>query len=143
MAVLALLALVGGSLASSALLLHRAASFLPRYMDVGRDLREVEVFEARLAPVKHYLPPTATIGYLSPRTAGATRRDPRDVRTDVDAQMAVYALAPRIVLYTPDRDLVLANFPDRPPRPEVLSGLGLAPVMDFGNGLMLLRRPPR
>jgi hypothetical protein len=102
------------------------------------ELDSVSAFEARLAELKGELPPGATLGYFAdPEPMGAppsqTRRHYRKF------VLTQYALTPRIVLRSPEPDLVIGNFDDLA-FADSAAALGLTVVRDFGGGLMLLRR---
>jgi len=51
-----------------------------------------------------------------------------------------YTLAPLIVRNSPELPLVIGNFLDGPPAPGFLEKNGLAPLRDFGDGLILYQR---
>jgi hypothetical protein len=99
---------------------------------------EVTLHEARLQALRPLLPPGSTVGYLAdPLPADLPRAESRDhFRRYVLTQ---YALAPVLVQRSAEADLVVGNFVSPPP-PALAEELGLVPLHDLGEGILLLRR---
>lgn len=94
----------------------------------------IDQYLTRFVEIRSALPGRGVVGYVA---------DPRgkDMLHGGDYyrkfHLAQYALAPLIMVDSPDRDLVIGNFTPRA-RPPQLPGMTL--VRDYGNGVMLFRR---
>jgi hypothetical protein len=131
---LALLALVLGAAASSlGLLAQGLRAPLPA---LGRD--EVSLYEKRFEELRRVLPRRGSVGYLADREADDIRFDP----SAVDYYLTQYALAPVVVLYSQQPELVVGNFRDPSSLPDVVRRKGLVVRKDFGDGVLLLARTP-
>ena len=54
--------------------------------------------------------------------------------------LAQYALAPVILVRSLDHKLVVGNFISPPPDLEIYRKMGLVPLRDFGNGIIIFKR---
>lgn len=93
----------------------------------------VDQYLSRFGDIKTALPARGVVGYIA---------EPRGKELHGGDyyrkfHLAQYALAPLILVDTPDRELVVGNFASGAHAPQ-LPGLTL--VQDYGNGVMLLRR---
>jgi hypothetical protein len=94
----------------------------------------IDQYLARFSGIKAALPARGVVGYLAePR--GKEMLHGGDYYRKF--HLAQYALAPLIMVDSPDRDLVIGNFSIGTRAPE-LPGMTL--VRDYGNGVMLLRQ---
>jgi hypothetical protein len=105
------------------------------------DLRtpdEVSEYDRRLAPLRDRLPRDAVIGYLSdPALATVSKAEGRKQYRKY--LLTRYALVPVLVLRNQQPMLIVGNFDD-PSSAEQAGRLGLDPVEEFGNGIVLFRR---
>lgn len=95
----------------------------------------ISQYERRFEGLKKILPTHGVVGYLSHRQA-------QDIRFDAgtaEFYLTQYALAPLIVMYSPERDLVIGNFGASRVDPEIFEDRDLTLIKDFGNGVMLFR----
>ena len=96
----------------------------------------ISQYERRFEGLKKILPTHGVVGYLSHRQA-------QDIRFDAgtaEFYLTQYALAPLIVIHSPERDLVIGNFGAFRVDPEIFKDRDLTLIKDFGNGVMLFRR---
>ncbi len=103
----------------------------------------VSVHERRIEPLKSLLPPRGAVGYVTALDSDrifARERSLRDVELLGHFILTQYTLAPVFVYNTPDRPLVVGNFIGSNPDPSRIARLGLVPLKDFGDGLILYRR---
>ncbi len=87
----------------------------------------ISTFDTRFAAVKSAVPAGTVLGYF-------TDSDMQDVAVQAEYHVAQYAMAPIVILYRSDQQLVLGmlhNPGNPPPNFQV--------VRDFGNGIKLLR----
>ena len=125
-------ALLGLALLSNlALLIETARGFTPP----SRQSFDIVAYIDRFAPLRNDLPKDATIGYL-------TDAEPNAVSTDAEFGLAQYALIPVMLARNTGQKLVMANV-HRPQPPSFYQSRGLELVRDYGNGVMLLGKPPR
>lgn len=96
------------------------------------------VYENRFAAVKEFLPAHGTIGYISD---DFNRDDDRQYALATTRFLATqYSLAPLIIADDATGPaLIIGNF-HSPCSGERLTQMGLIPVRQFENGVMLLRR---
>lgn len=87
----------------------------------------------RLAGVAAALPPDAVIGYVSDLPAGSAA-------AGAAFHTAAYALAPRLLVPSTDKDWVLGNFAASQDFAAFGRQHGLLLIRDFGNGAVLFRR---
>jgi len=98
----------------------------------------ISQYEKRFEGLKKILPAHGVVGYLSHRQA-------QDIRFDAetaDFYLTQYALAPLIVIYSSERELVIGNFRASGVDLEILTDKNLTLltlIRDFGNGVMLFR----
>ena len=110
------------------------------------DQDAVTIHEARIAQLKGSLPATGEVGYVTTvenEKIFAYERAFQNVEYLAQYVATQYTLAPLIVRNTPELPLVIGNFLDGPPAPGFLEKYGLAPIRDFGGGLILYRRDLR
>lgn len=89
--------------------------------------------EERLRPAAAVLPRFGVIGYLSDEDSYTTSGMRRYYLTQ-------YALAPRVVSRSTQKELVLGNFKEPSAAFELARQNGLRLERDFGGGLMIFRR---
>ena len=94
----------------------------------------VAAFESRFDEFRKTVRPHSVYGYLS----DSARNDPSALP---EFYLTQYTLAPAIVKATPNEPLVIVNFHNKPDQ-KLLQANKLAPVQNFGNGVMLCRRVP-
>jgi len=95
----------------------------------------ISQYERRFEGLKKILPTHGVVGYLSHRQA-------QDIRFDAgtaEFYLTQYALAPLIVIHSPERDLVIGNFGASRVDPAIFKDRDLTLIRDFGNGVMLFR----
>jgi hypothetical protein len=90
-------------------------------------------YDERFGGLRKHLPPAGIAGYLSDQPAG-------ELQSQAEFTTAQYALAPIILLNSPDQDLVVGNFHTPQPNPSTWTSHGLEPVVNLGNGSWLFRR---
>lgn len=89
-------------------------------------------FDGRFAALRGMLPPKGIIGYLTdPETA------PGDVNAQAEYHLTQYALAPVLVVNSPQQRFVVGNF-HRGVTTGGLRDRGFKLVQSFGNGIVLL-----
>lgn len=94
----------------------------------------IDQYLARFSEIRAALPARGVVGYIAePR--GKEMLHGGDYYRKF--HLAQYALAPLIMVDSPDRDLVIGNFSIGTRAPQ-LPGMTLA--RDYGNGVMLFRR---
>lgn len=97
----------------------------------------IEVYLSRFDEIRAALPARGVVGYVAEPKGKEIVHGGDYYRR---FHLAQYALAPVIVVDSPDRPLVIGNFASGTPPPH---SSGLVLVRDYGNGVMLLRRPAR
>jgi hypothetical protein len=110
----------------------------------GKD--PVTIHEARIEQLKGSLPASGEVGYVTTvenEKIFAYERAFQNVEYLAQYVLTQYTLAPLIVRNSPELPLVVGNFLDGPPAPGFLEKNGLAPIKDFGDGLILYRRDRR
>jgi hypothetical protein len=110
------------------------------------DKDPVTIHEARIAQLKGSLPASGAVGYVTTvenEKIFAYERALQNVEYLAQYVLTQYTLAPLIVRNSPELPLVVGNFLDGPPAPGFLEKNGLAPLKDFGDGLILYRRDLR
>ena len=103
----------------------------------------VTIHEARINQLKPLLPPSGVVGYVTTVENDrifAAERAFQNVEYLAQYALTQYTLAPLIVRNSPDLPLVVGNFLDGPPAPGFLERHDLAPLKDFGDGLVLFRK---
>ncbi len=86
------------------------------------------------------LPAHGVVGYLS----NVRSRNMFDNNAPMAGYFAAqYTLAPVVLAYTPDEEIVIGDFPNKRDTAKFYVNMGLVPLKDFGNGLLLLRRETR
>jgi len=95
-------------------------------------------YEKRFTALRQVLPGNGAVGFLIDVPAPFLKGD--DVR-DGTLYLTQYALSPVVVYDTAQVPLVVGNFHSSPsPSPELLKSLGLRPIEDYGNGVVLFKR---
>ncbi len=89
-------------------------------------------YEPRFAEIRTLLPPHGVVGYLSDRMDAGR-----------EYYLTQFALAPLVVAPGPQYDLVIGNFFDPEAGAQIATHGGFVVIRDFGEGLMVLRRPGR
>jgi len=103
----------------------------------------VTIHEARINQLEPFLPASGAVGYVTTVENDqifAKERAFQNVEYLAQYVLTQYTLAPLIVRNSPDLPLVVGNFLDGPPAPGFPAKHGLAPLRDFGDGLVLYRR---
>ncbi len=95
----------------------------------------ISQYEKRFEGLKKILPAHGVVGYLSDRQAQDIRFDDRTM----EFYLTQYALAPLVVMHSPERDLVIGNFGASRVDPETFKDRDLTLIRNFGNGVMLFR----
>jgi hypothetical protein len=114
---------------------HLLAKSLVDYVRTPRP-SAIDQYLTRFREIKAELPPRGVVGYIAEPTGREMLHGGDYYRK---FHLAQYALAPVIMVDSPDRELVIGNFSTgtRPPPP------GLSLVRDYGNGVVLFRRGGR
>lgn len=124
----AILAVAAVSLLSIGRLFFQVADFYP----TAPSPDGVTDFDRRFTALRSQLPPKGVIGYLT---------DPDTPPTDTNAQaeyhLAQYALAPILVVNSPDQRYLVGNF-HRTVTTGSLRDRGFKLIREFGNGIVLL-----
>lgn len=112
---------------------HLFAKSLVDYVRTARP-GAIDQYLTRFGEIRTALPPRGVVGYIAePRG--------REILHGGDYyrkfHLAQYALAPLIMVDSPDRDLVIGNFSAGASAPR-LPGFSL--IRDYGNGVMLFKR---
>jgi hypothetical protein len=103
----------------------------------------VTIHEERIKQLKPFLPASGDLGYVTTVENDrifAKEKAFQNVEFLAQYALTQYTLAPLIVQNSPDLPLVIGNFLDGPPAPGFLEKHDLAPLRDFGDGLVLYRR---
>jgi hypothetical protein len=103
----------------------------------------VTIHEERIRQLESLLPASGEIGYATTVENDrifAAEKAFQNVEYLAQYVLTQYTLAPVIVRNSPEFPLVVGNFLDGPPPPGFLEKNGLAPLRDFGDGLILYRR---
>jgi hypothetical protein len=95
----------------------------------------IEVYLSRFGEIRTALPARGVVGYVAEPKGKEILHGGDYYRK---FHLAQYALAPLIIVDSPDRPLVIGNFASGTPPPQ---SPGLSLVRDYGNGVMLFRRP--
>ena len=106
----------------------------------------ITIHEGRIEQIKKILPPTPVLGYVTTienEKLFLNERSFRDVELLAQYYLTQYTLAPILVYNSPNFPLVIGNFIDGPASPEWIREKGLAPLHDFGDGLILYRKEGR
>jgi hypothetical protein len=93
----------------------------------------VASFENRFDEFRKTVQPHSVYGYLSDNS-------PNDPSARPEFYLTQYTLAPALVKSTTGERLVIVNFHSNKPDERLLQANRLAPVKDFGNGVVLCRR---
>jgi hypothetical protein len=102
-------------------------------------IQDLSRYEKRFTPLRAVLR-NGVLGYISDE-ADETEED-KEYR-DCRIYLARYWLAPVVLVRSLDYSLVVGNFLKHAPDFETYRKIGLIPVRDFGNGLVLFKREPR
>lgn len=94
----------------------------------------IEVYLTRFVEIRTALPARGVVGYLAEPKGKEILHGGDYYRK---FHLAQYALAPVIIVDSPDRPLVIGNFASGTPPP---AAPGLSLVRDYGNGVMLFKR---
>jgi hypothetical protein len=103
----------------------------------------VTLHEERIRQLESLLPASGEVGYATTVENDrifAAEKAFQNVEYLAQYVLTQYTLAPVIVRNSPEFPLVVGNFLDGPPPPGFLEKNGLAPLRDFGDGLILYRR---
>jgi len=100
-------------------------------METGQSA--IGFYDQRFGGLRKHLPAAGIAGYLSDQSGG-------DVQSQAEFMTAQYALAPAILVNSPDQDLVVGNFHTPEPNPATWTNHRLEPVISLGNGAWLFRR---
>ncbi|MBU2251947.1 MAG: hypothetical protein KKI04_00680 [Proteobacteria bacterium] len=103
----------------------------------------VTIHEERIRQLESLLPASGEVGYATTVENDrifAAEKAFQNVEYLAQYVLTQYTLAPVIVRNSPEFPLVVGNFLDGPPSPGFLEKHGLAPLRDFGDGLVLYRR---
>ena len=103
----------------------------------------VTIHEERIRQLESLLPASGEVGYATTVENDkifAAEKAFQNVEYLAQYVLTQYTLAPVIVRNSPEFPLVVGNFLDGPPPPGFLEKNGLAPLRDFGDGLILYRR---
>ncbi len=95
----------------------------------------VASFENRFDEVRKTVRPHSVYGYVSDNA-------PNDPSARPEFYLTQYTLAPALVKSTAEEHLVIVNLHDNKLIDKLLRANKLAPVQDFGNGVVLCRRIP-
>ena len=108
-------------------LVEEAVSLDPR--EIGRDV--VTLYEKRFAPLKGM---KGVVGYI---TDADLQSRPEDVKAVQRFVLTQYALAPLIVLNTPQSRLVVGNFHEGAFDPKLPANQGFVVLLNFGDVVLL------
>ena len=111
-------------------LVEEAVSLDPR--EIGRDV--VTLYEKRFAPLKGMLPHKGVVGY---KTDADLQSRPEDVKAVQRFVLTQYALAPLIVLNTPQSRLVVGNFHEGAFDPKLPANQEFVVLLNFGDVVLL------
>jgi hypothetical protein len=103
----------------------------------------VTIHEERIRQLESLLPASGEVGYATTVENDkifAAEKAFQNVEYLAQYVLTQYTLAPVIVRNSPEFPLVVGNFLDGPPPPGFSEKNGLAPLRDFGDGLILYRR---
>lgn len=93
----------------------------------------VASFENRFDELRKTIRPHSVYGYLSDNA-------PNDPSARPEYYLTQYTLVPALVKATTQEQLVIVNFHSDKPDDKLLRVNQLAPVQNFGNGVVLCRR---
>ena len=96
-------------------------------------IMDISGYLNRFLTLRQFMPKRGVVGYLSDDSADEDISTPRKY-------LAQYSLAPVILARSLDYSLVVGNFRNRPPDFEPYRKMGLIPLRDFGNGVVLFAR---
>jgi len=94
---------------------------------------QVSAFDSQFKPVLRDLPSHGTVGYVSDELTTGDNRP-----SFWEFCYIQYALAPLIVVDSPEYPFVIGNF-HKPPQANRMSQLKLTLLKNYGNGVMLFR----
>jgi len=103
----------------------------------------VTIHEERIRQLEFLLPASGEVGYATTVENDkifAAEKAFQNVEYLAQYVLTQYTLAPVVVRNSLEFPLVVGNFLDGPPPPGFLEKKGLAPLRDFGDGLILYRR---
>ncbi len=103
------------------------------YTSPSRETYGIAGFEGHYEPLRQVLPKRGVVGYITEPS-----RDPADPITVAEFYVTQYALAPVIVVNSPNQDYVIGNFRTAP-QPSYYFDRNLTLLKDFGNGVALFR----
>ncbi len=116
------------SLLSVGRLFFQVADFYPKAPSPDG----VTEFNQRFAALRTMLPPRGIIGYMTDADA-----PPGDTNTVAEYHLTQYAVAPVLVVNSPDQRFVIGNF-HRVVTAGSLRDRGFKVIREFGNGIALL-----
>jgi hypothetical protein len=96
----------------------------------------VEAFDNRFTNLRNTVTPNTVFGYISDNPE-------RTQVNQAEYYLTQYALAPAVVIESPNAQLVVANTHTPTPNVAALKSNNLALIQDFGNGVLLCRRSSR
>ena len=126
---LAILAIIMCGLSFNGYVLIENIRFPKEKIIIGNTSEYLE----RFLTLRQVLPKRGVVGYISDDTTDEGISTPRKY-------LAQYSLAPVILARSLDRSLVVGNFRNRPSDLELYRKMGLIPLRDFGNGVVLFTR---
>jgi hypothetical protein len=139
----ALVLLLALTFAAGASALYRDAKSYPELPKTD----PVTIHEARIDQIRGALPAgTAAVGYVTSvdnEKIFLYERTLQDVEFLAQYMLTQYTLAPVIVHNSPDHPIVVGNYITGAPDPAFLRKNALAPLRDFGDGLILYRKGPQ
>ena len=129
---LAILAIILCALSINGYVLIENIRFPKEKIIIGNTSEYLE----RFLTLRQVLPKRGVVGYISDDTTDEDIFAPRKY-------LAQYSLAPVILARSLDCSLVVGNFRNHPPDFESYRKMGLTPLRDFGNGVILFTREVR
>ena len=137
-----LLLLVGVALYAN---LNLLAGMIRSYPDI-RQGDAVTANETRMLQIRDALPKSGEVGYITTvdndKIFGREKTF-EDVEVLAHYILTQYTLAPVIIRNSPDYPLVIGNFVEGKPNPDIIRSRRLVPVRDYGDGLILYRKEGR
>ena len=103
----------------------------------------VTIHERRIAQLKEFLPSSGSVGYITTVENDrifTAEKSFSNVEFLAQYILTQYTLAPLVVRNSADFPVVIGNFIDGEPAPGFLEKNSLAPIRDFGDGLILYRK---
>lgn len=137
-----LLLLVGVALYAN---LNLLTSRIRSYPDI-RQGDAVTVYEARMLQIRDALPKSGDVGYITSvdnEKIFGREKTFEDVEILAHYILTQYTLAPVVIRNSPDYPLVIGNFVEEKPNPDIIKSKHLIPVKDYGDGLILYKKESR